>query len=256
MSSDEPLEVPVRGCGTRVKGGVYLTTGLSYDGQPIEHFLVDAPIPLDDQRRQEMGLTPRGVRLVEHADPERPPHVYDWVGSEHYPNVADFIEEVKRYGMSRRVPTNFDFRKLRPRSRQVLVHARAVINEPQQYQLSRMGIEEGYKWCPKHLHDHVDLKYEGMCASLFWEDIDGEPPGVTEGDYAREWPRSVTRHMPAFSYQAWRKPYWAAPTYTPGVFLTLPISSIHVIKDDQTGKHEEALSKVRGSAIPYELRDE
>lgn len=253
MSTDEqPLEVPVRGCGTRVKGGVYLTCGLSYDGLPIEHFLVDAPIPLAEKQRKDMGLTPRGVRLVENADPQRPPHVYDWVGSEYYPNVADFVEEVKRYGMSRRVPTNFDFSKLRPRSRQVLIHARAVINESAQYQLSRMGIEEGYKRCEKQLPEHTDLKYEGMCASLWWEDIEGGTPGP----YAADWPRSVTRTMPAFSYTAWAKPYWAAPTYEVGVFLTLPIATIHVIRDDQTGKHEEALSKVRTAAIPYELRDE
>lgn len=254
MSAGE-VYTPVRGCGTRVKGGVYLVCGLGPNGQPVEHFIVDAPIPVDDELRRELGISAVGVRLAEHRN--GPPHVFDWVGETHYPNVADFVEEVKRYGMSRRAPTTFDFNKLRPGSMQMLVHAKACIERPAEYQLSRMGVQEGYRWCPRRppIEAHVTFAAQPddqMCAGLWWEDVLGDGPG----EYAEEWPRSVVRNMPSFSYQAWAKPVWAAPKYIPGIFMALPITGIHVINDPEGKRHEDPLRKLRGAAVPVELRDE
>ena len=255
-------EVPVRGCGTRVKGGVYLVCGLSYDGKPVEHFIVDPPLPLNDKQRADMGLTQVGIRLVE-SPVHNLVHVFDWVGSDSYPNVADFIEEVKRFGMSRRAPVTFDFHKLRPGSRQVLVHARACIERPEEYQLDRMQKQEGYHWCPKFIEAHTVTKeavaagyegdpYDGMCAGLWWEDVAGDGPG----QFAPGYVRSVTRKMPSFEYECYAPPIWAAPQYTPGIFMTLPITGIHVINDPDTGRHERAMERLRGSKVPVELRDE
>lgn len=249
------VHTPIRGCGTRVKGGVYLVCGLSANGQPVEHFLVDSPVPLNDDLRRELGISAVGIRLAEHKS--GPPHVFDWVGEMHYPNVCDFVEEVKRFGMSRRAPVNFDFHKLRRGSMQMLIHAKGHIEKPEEYQLSRMGIEEGYRHCPKRppVASHQTLATDEdkqMCAGLWWEDVVGNEPGP----YAADWPRSVTRHMPSFSYHAWAKPAWAAPTYTPAIFMALPITGIHVINDPDGGRHEDPLQKLRGVAVPVELRDE
>ena len=39
--------VVVRGCGTRVHGGVYACTPLSKYGQPVEYFLIDPTVPVN-----------------------------------------------------------------------------------------------------------------------------------------------------------------------------------------------------------------
>src|SRR5262249_38923290 len=76
-----------RQCGYRKKGGVYLTVPTSEDGAPIEYFLVDPPQPVE---LGALGIAPRGVHLIEN---EGVWHVFDVVGQESYPNVADFVEE-------------------------------------------------------------------------------------------------------------------------------------------------------------------
>ena len=54
MSMDFPKAIPVeRGCGEREPGGVYAECGLSPYGSPLEHFLIDPPMPL-----------PEGVDLI------------------------------------------------------------------------------------------------------------------------------------------------------------------------------------------------
>lgn len=249
--------VATRGCGRREAGGVYFCCPLSPFGKPVESFLIDAPIPMPKEKRTEMGVTAIGVHLKEY--PGSAPYVFDWVGENNYPNVCDFIEEVKFMGMSRRVPVNFPFEKLRPGSRQVMMHARAVLLEPERYQLSRMGMEEGHRWCPKNIDEHRPQDFTSMCAGLWWEDVEGDEPG----QYAADWPRHVKRNMPSFSYEAWRRPFWAnedvgqPPKYEAGLFMALPIATIQVIRDDSGGRHESIVERLRGaSRLPVELWDE
>lgn len=53
--------IPVtRGCSPRKSGGVYFETGISDKGQPVEYFLCDPPVPVDDWH-----LSPVGVQLIE-----------------------------------------------------------------------------------------------------------------------------------------------------------------------------------------------
>jgi len=68
-------------------------------------------------------------------DVERLP-IYDlliWVGQEHYPYVPDYLEEVKRYGASRRLNPNLDLSLLSRSSRMILAHP-LVINTAWQTQ--------------------------------------------------------------------------------------------------------------------------
>ena len=43
------MESIIRGCGTRIKGGVYIEVGFAEDGigEPLEHFLICPPVPVD-----------------------------------------------------------------------------------------------------------------------------------------------------------------------------------------------------------------
>ena len=70
-----------RGCGYRQPGGAYFAVPLGPDGRPIEEFLIDPPVVIDDPTR--LGLAPVGVTLIER---EGATHVIDIVGREHYPN--------------------------------------------------------------------------------------------------------------------------------------------------------------------------
>lgn len=128
------IAVP-RGCGpARDEGGIYAEVGLSPVGLPLSFFLVDPPIPVSCAA---LGLTPVGVTLIER---EGVTHVLDWVGSTHYPNVADFVEETLLFGLSRRLPQTLDFARLGPLSRIILVHGRAHIDNAWQYAEDRKSV--------------------------------------------------------------------------------------------------------------------
>lgn len=236
------MGVPTRGCGRRVAGGVYAVCGTSPFGMPVEHFLIDYKALNPD-----LGVAAVGVSLIDL--PKQPTMVFDWVGSEHYPNVADFVEEVRRFGMSRRLPKNLDYTRIVEGSRQVLCHARAIILNAEDYQKERMGVEEGYLYCPKNIAEHRPLDYRGMCASLWWEDVDGDD----EGQYHDQWPRHIKRNQPEFSYEAWARPANVKGRYQPGLFASFPIHKLQVIADPNSGTHEEALDRTRHSNVPVEL---
>lgn len=239
-----PGAVPVaRGCGPgRVPGGVYAECGLSREGQPLEHFLLDPPVRLGLDQQQALGITPIGVTLV--PDPEREDvhHVFDWVGSVHYPNVADFLEEVARYGLSRRLPRNLDFARLGRESRHVLLHASAWIDDPGPYFADRMKAGGPLMWCPRTLPRHMVRRAPPpMCAGLWWEDVDGG----REVSSLLGW-RAVERQMPAFRYLAHRPPVLPdgyARRYTPAAFASFPISRVVVITDPAGGTHRQALER-------------
>lgn len=248
-----------RGCGRRVQGGVYAEVQLSPYGRPIEDFILDPPQIVDPR----LGASPRGVQLLE--GPEgMTAHVVDWVGSQHYPNVADFVEEVRRMGASRRLPKNLDFNKLGPGSRLLLIHSRAHIHNHRDYYLAVEPFT-----CPTgktdgdHIFDHDsaaddpetgeggELYPNEMCAGLWWRDLDAE--GTT--DHGSPQPdRLVERQMPSFSYHARLRPD-VEPKYRPAFFLSLPISNLAVIKA-QDGSHMETLEKVSKSSLTVEEEDE
>jgi len=122
-SSDSPPgAVPgvERGCGRRQEGGIYLETGLSENGLPIECFWADPPIPHEVDKAVGQVLVRRDGTF----------HVVDWIGQDGYPYPTDLLEEARSYGLSRRISPNFDFEKLTPESRIILVHGRAVATSP------------------------------------------------------------------------------------------------------------------------------
>ena len=125
---DFPKADPVpRGCGEREPGGVYAESGLSPRGRPLEEFLFDPPLPLPDglDLVNKPQLWQRTFASGEPALGEDGLAIFDlliWVGAEHYPYCPDYLEEVRRYGASRRLNPNLDLSLLCRSSRMILAH--------------------------------------------------------------------------------------------------------------------------------------
>lgn len=234
----------VRGCGTRKHGGIYAECGLSPWGEPLEHFMVDPPVPVD---AAALGLSPIGVTLI--TDPgSGATHVLDWVGEEAYPNVADFLKEVRRFGLSRRLPRTLPFARLDGQSRVVLVHRRASMADATAY------TDDWRRPCPKQLTDHLQpTTAPSLCAAVWWEDVTGGVPIEPVGSDDRHDARLIRRSMPSFSYLARMAPPSAAPDYVPAIFASFPVARLVVIEDPEGGTHETAFQQAVQAALPVEL---
>ena len=88
----------------------------------MSDFLLDPPIPVPD----ELNLPARGVVIRERPDGSGIHDVWDHVGSNHYPNVFDFICEVGNLGLSRHVSSKIDFSLITKDSLIILAHERGI----------------------------------------------------------------------------------------------------------------------------------
>lgn len=238
-----------RGCGSRQKGASYLVLPLDPNGVPVETYLFDPPTVINPD---ETGVSPLGMTTI--RDPSTGVvHLLDWIGSKHYPNVADFVEEVKHMGLSRRVSGNFDFSLLTRQSRLLTIHERAYIANWGLYSIREYNeLDETFS-CPKHHEDHeyrvrpdgaTNAPFE-MCIRWWWQDIErGEPTG--HDDY------SVRRKMPSFAYEGVKKPE-INTNYKPAIFAAWPIAGIDVIRG---GKNDQAaVDKASLGELPVTLED-
>lgn len=235
-----------RGCGTRQKGGVYAETGIALPGEPglpLEAFLNDPPVPID---LSAIGLTPVAVKLTQIGDSW---HVFDFVGEIHYPNVADFLEEVRRYGVSRRLPRNLDYEKLTSASKLVVVHRKAWIENVEPYYrdyVKPAGV--GWDQCPRDLPQH--LERDEMCAGLYWQDLDPDEGEIQHTDVERQ----ILRVMPSFSYFANEQPISEGQGYAPAIFASFPIHRLAVVNDpDNQEQLDKTLSNASLAQIPTDL---
>jgi len=129
----------VRGCGTRKEDGLYVCVGSGAFGKPIEFFLFDPVVPF----KMPSGHNIRAPLLARDADRDTY-HLVMGIGATYYPFVPDFVEEARIYGVSKRIPRNFDFRKLDPKkSCLLLMHPRAIPNFSYQVDSS----------CPKNIEE-------------------------------------------------------------------------------------------------------
>jgi hypothetical protein len=258
-----------RGCGTRVAGGVYLVCPLVPGGRPVEDFLIDPPQAFGDLTLSHLGISPRGVTAIERQDGSGVVDVFDWIGSQHYPNVADFVEEVRRFGLSRRIARTFDFSRLSKASRIICLHARAVPVDPVPW-YQRPGFETASQdWpCPCGRPDHGDFRRDAedparrtairVCAGIWWEDIDGGGLVVNSVD-----PYRVRRKMPAFEYDGRSRPSDPAfgkrrRGYLVGAFASFPISAVEYVIDNDEPMNEgiKVADRLDGCVIPWRYCDE
>lgn len=260
------MSAVVRGCGTRIQGGIYAEVRLSPYGQPLEHFLLCPPKPIDPER---MRLSPIGVQIIK-DDRTGLVHVLDWIGSTHYPNVADFVEETRRHGVSRRLAKTTPFELLTPGSRLLLVHERAIIADPEPYWAGMGQDDEHARRCPKAQEAHglttiastpppihaMPRDPSVMCARLWWEDVE-KGDTVLDPDVPY---RTVRRTVGGTTYTARRHPDAVevlglkVTAYQPGIFASFPISNLAVIRGDG-GEHDSALDAARESGLDVRLED-
>lgn len=183
----------IRGCGKRTAGGLYVCCGLSPDGSPLENFIVDPPIPYTGDRfRAPLVIEREGKK-----------HLMLWVGNEYYPFCSDFIEEVRKYGASKRVPNNFSIEELEEGSMLLLVHPKAIMQD-----YSFLPLPE---FCPKDIPEHYctkDVYCLGHSYQVATANVGVGMRKLGDTEYA------VYPHtMSEMNYD-----------FTPGIFLRLPIT--------------------------------
>jgi len=187
-------------------------------------------------------------------------HFLDVVGSrKFYPNVADFIEEVRRMGVSRRAGPNTPLDLITPESRLLTAHAHAWL-----YNIDQYGIP--YWTCPRDVPGHGFTDPQGpvpMCGGVWWWDVEqGEPvpiPADVADHYDPVASRLVRRIMPSFTYIAHERPDGITPDYGMAVFAAWPIARIAVIRGEH-GEHENAVEKLTALQdrlqVPWEVVDQ
>jgi len=230
-----------RGCGSRVVGGIYAEVKNGAGGSPIEAFLVDPPKVVD---ALALGLTDKGVRLIDIGGIW---HVFDIVGEKYYPYVADFVEEGRRMGISRRLPQNLDFEKLDPvQSRLVLLHRKALITNVQE-----AGFLERYHVCPKALPEHEEGLLDGMCAAFWWQDFDARALDEDGIRTMKNGDQYIGRLRPQGRAKVEREL---------AVFMSLPITNLAIIRGrnaEENARVEEVYEKVaEQSKFEVTLEDE
>ena len=247
-----------RGCGMRVAGGAYLTTPLGNgpNSHPVECFLIDPPRAEADVFHA-IGLAPRGLTLIQQGDVT---HVLDWIGSDHYPNVADFIEETRAQGISRRIPRTADFARLTPRSRLFTVHSRARILNPEEYLRALLNSDEAAALhpCPAYTAwEHCQRGQADPCAllgpepplpcgRLWWHDVEGADGPI--GEQSREIGDTI--------YTPDRRALGVEGRYELAIFGGFPIARIEVVADQEGGTHERALDAASAAQLPVALVDD
>ena len=230
-----------RGCGRRVVGGVYVEVKQGDGGMPVEAFLVDPPAIVT---AQALGLIDKGVRLIEI---ENVWHVFDIVGEKHYPYVADFVEEGRRMGFSRRLPENLDLTKLDPeQSRLVFLHRKALITN-----VEDAGFLHLEHLCPKGIEEHKAGRLEEMCAGLWWHDLAAQNLDA-EG---------LRKLKSGAKYAAAIRPKGSAkPERALAIFMSLPITDLAVIRGrnpEENARVEKVYEKVASqSKVTVNLEDE
>lgn len=275
--SFEPLfrAVPVpRGCGDRTPGGLYVESGLGPGGEPLEHFLVDPPLPI-----------PEGLDLVNKPqiveDPATGiPHLWLWIGAEWYLYTPDYIEETRRYGASRKLNPTLDITRLIPSSRMILAHPSARNTLWREQALPRE--------CLKRLPGHALTARGGPDAAHQMP-----LPPVADGTVLRT---EVGQRMPPSSIdpvdpigpclfktyelmpvaaatdtqrpalvadRAWYTRHIGSTTYlyapsgepndglVPGVFAALPITGFALIRHSDGTVNDKAEAKLREAELPY-----
>ena len=280
----------IRGCGTRQAGGIYLEVATSPFGMPLEHFLLDPPRLIQPM---SIGLSPIGVRGI--TDGHGVYHVVDWVGTEHYPKLADFLDEAQVGGISRRCEgSGVDYSKITPESRLLLAHSRAsfanaltfmgmIATEANAWACTKAGCRCGncqeiarihantFAECRKAIEEHdgdlakADVEYfdatHADCLALHSHDFgrdDLTADGATEiGTGAR----SYWRKRPHGQYLAKRRPSYNGnefrPEYRIAIFARLPIGSIAVVRDRNKPERETSqFEKASAAHVDVRLVDE
>jgi hypothetical protein len=212
-------------------------------------------------------------------------HVFDIIGGENYPNVADWLEETRRLGVSRRLElgSTEEYARLSPRSRLFLLHRRAVIDNPADYYAAMSQTELGRLAradCPKYHPQHtvgVMRETEGAepfylypdspapgCAALYWHDLQEGAESIPEhfrsiaeeegGAPAQpDSGRFAERRLVSGTYRGYRRPEGVKPVYALGAFAVFPVARLQVI--NASGEHTGRVERASAAGVEVEEAD-
>lgn len=242
----------IRGCGTRKPGGAYLVTNIGTEGIPIDLFLLDPPwIPMDDEGNPK--YPPKiGMDIIEFNNSSV---VLDWIGEEYYSYFPDFWEEVRRYGLSRRVAKTTDFSKLSQGTSIIGFHNKGIPKiDDISYNNLMTGMYEmntGMDGCPfdKDILEH-------KCVSALWQLVDEVTSNYRL--HPVKLPRKA-EHPQSYYYAASIPADWVPNIeWIPAGMYQLPLHKIEVIADTIGGEHELTydIIKSSGTTLPVEVVDE
>lgn len=208
----------VRGCGKRVKGGLYACVGSSPYGKPLEDFLLDPP--------KEWTNGPFRAPII-YTDNNGINHVIMYVGEENYPYLSDFLEETRVYGVSKRIPINFDTKQITPfKSKLLLVHPKAIAEN------FRTPVHK----CPKDMELHKSG--EKFCINSLYYLVDGLPDNPP-----------YLRTIGSTTYNIERKIERKDIVYKAGVFASFPLTHFEYVLPDNGAIDENVKDGVEGGNI-------
>ncbi|MBZ9715606.1 hypothetical protein [Deinococcus multiflagellatus] len=215
-----------RECGPgRTAGSIYAECGLSLTGMPLEQFLHDPPVPVDPA---QLGLSAQGVSTI--VDERGIKHLIDLVGAAHYPYPADFIEEARVMGVSRKVPRTVDLTGLTGASLLILVHAKGSVVNAQ-----AVSADSGLL-CPNARHRPGD-----DCAGLHW--VVPEPSGGLTHRSLKSGPYELTP----------RRTGLPTPMFQHALFMAVPITAMTVIANHDGSVDEAAHKAVSRAGVPVSV---
>lgn len=217
-----------RGCGSRTEGSPYLCCGKAENELPIEHFIVDPPHLWHRDFQRGYYIAPRNSKKKDGIN-----DIIIFVGRQFYPSPWSFIEEVRNFGASRKIPRNFPFDKLTARkSRMVFVHSK-VVPDDFEFQLFR---DVPLNQCAFVRSDDWDITVPGyhptigtVCtfghrdlSYILHDKKDVTVPG-------EEYGYSFQVNMPSFSWEGLQPMTESKDNilkWKPAIFLALPLTHI------------------------------
>ncbi len=279
FSNDFPKAIAVeRGCGEREPGGVYVECGLSPFGLPLEYFLIDPPQALPDgldlinKPQLWTRVDPQTGSAVLDAETNEP--IVDlliWIGQEHYEYCCDYIEEVEKFGASRRINPNLDLARLTTRSRMLLAHPRALNTLWQEQTLPEIckkhlpwhdlttallqkaglregSAEEGGGEEEGEMHTPLAQYRAGPCLFKLWELM---PQEAARETIALAGERPLCLREIGSTVYSYRPTGERLDGLVPGIFAALPITGFALIQYDDGSVNEKAKAKLLHAPLPH-----
>ena len=233
-------------------GEIYVESGSLTGEKPIEYFIIDPPVEVGFSDQKVYGIKPRHNHekhkiactdsIVRESTGDNPMnfvnHMVSWVWQREYNNVSDLIENVRRFGITRRVGLE-NLQKMSRESLLVLVHSKGYIENWRKY-------GNMLRPCPKTVNDcgtipesHIlwgagSNPPSTMCAGYWWGDIEGGRAvdnglPLSGNMVYRDFVPSDKEAMAGYStwsYVGFASP--VEPKYSPAMVLRLPISRVLV----------------------------
>lgn len=231
-----------RGCGSMAYGAVYAELSTSPFGIHISNFVICPVWDLSGLKlsAQGMNIIPRIVDGKQDETPDGKPifDVFDIVGKNHYPYKADFYEEARLFGISRRWPKNTPINQLIPGvSRHYLCSMNGVLEEID-HAASAVNAQFSNPKQPQcltgaHTRQSWDYGFGATCSAFWWSEMTANDC-FKQGD-------AWYRNRPSLQYQCF--PSDEQNKFHIGAFMWMPVNRFVVTKN-QDGTVDPELEEI------------